>query len=335
MSNLLFGNFFLADSGTKSISQKITVKFQIENIEYIIGSKIKNKFFRILEIIYKVLFYRYKNIHIDVFSDNAFNVAILICLLNKVRNKNIILNLRGGKLKDFYLKKNNKHKIQFVFSSAKKIVSPSNFLANFFNSKNYNVEYFPNYIDLKDFPYNKKLVRNNKILWVRGFHNIYNPKDAIYVLDHLIKKIPDASLTMIGPDKGIMEEVISLINDLNLNHKVKILGPIKNNKLYPYFHNHSVLINTTNYESFGQALLEAAACGCPIVSNNVGEVPYIWEHKENILLSELNNPQDMANKLSMLLLNIKLLESLKLNAYEKAKKYDWDILKEKWHLLLS
>ena len=335
MSNLLFGNFFLSNSGTKSISQKITEKFKNENIEFVIGSKIKNKLFRIFEIIFKVLFYKYKNIHIDVFSDNAFNVPILISLLNKVRNKNIILNLRGGKLIDFYHTKNNKYKIEFVFASAKKIVSPSNFLVDFFNSKNYNVEYLPNYIDLKNFPYNNKLVRNNKILWVRGFHNIYNPKDAIYALAHLVKKIPDASLTMIGPDKGIMDEVIILINDLNLNHKVEILGPVENNKLYSFFHNHTVLINTTSYESFGQALLEAAACGCPIVSNNVGEVPYIWKDKKNILLCEPNNPHDMSNKLILLLSNIKLLEDLKCNAYEKSKQYHWCKIKNKWQLLLT
>lgn len=89
MSNLLFGNFFLLNSGTKSISQKLIEKFQSEKIEFIVGSKRKNKFFRILEIIFKVLFYKYKNIHVDVFSDNAFNVTILVCLLNKVRKKKL------------------------------------------------------------------------------------------------------------------------------------------------------------------------------------------------------------------------------------------------------
>lgn len=335
MSNLLFGNFFLSSSGTKSISQKIVEKFQIENIDFIIGSKIKNKFFRILEISFKVLFYRYKNIHVDVFSDNAFNIAILVCLLNKVRNKKIILNLRGGKLIDFYHKKNNKYKVQFVLGSAQKIVSPSNFLVDFFNSNNFNVEYLPNYIDLKYFPYNKKLVRNNKILWVRGFHKMYNPKDAIYVLYHLINQIPDVSLTMIGPDKGIMNEVVNLIYELNLKEKVNIVGPVQNEKLYKYFHSHTVLINTTSYESFGQALLESAACGCPIVSNDVGEVSHIWQDEENILLSKLNDHKDMAEKLAILLSDSKLLEKLKYNAYCKSKKYHWKNLKNKWQSILS
>ena len=170
---------------------------------------------------------------------------------------------------------------------------------------------------------------------MRGFHKIYNPKDAIHTLFYLEKIIPDVSLTMIGPDKGVLNEVINLINELNLKEKVNILGPVQNEKLYHYFHKHSVLINTTSYESFGQALLESAACGCPIVSNDVGEVSYIWKDKENILLSKLNDPKDMADKLASLLCNDKLLKSLKYNAYEKSKLYDWEILKNKWHSILS
>ena len=54
MSNLLFGNFFLSNSGTKSISQKITEKFKNENIEFVIGSKIKNKLFFAFKIYFDI-----------------------------------------------------------------------------------------------------------------------------------------------------------------------------------------------------------------------------------------------------------------------------------------
>jgi glycosyltransferase involved in cell wall biosynthesis len=335
MSTLFIGNLFLTKSGTKSISHKLIEKLKSDNIKFIIGSKTKNKLLMILEITFKTLFYNYRKIHIDVFSDSAFNVAILVCILNKLRKKELILNLRGGKLKDFYLVNNNKLKIQFVFSNANQIISPSQFLVSFFGSKGYNVDYLPNYISLNHFPYNDKLVTNNKLLWVRGFHEIYNPKDAIYTLAYLIEKIPSASLTMIGPDKGKLNEVNQLINELHLTSKVSILGPIENQKLYKYFHTHSVLINTTSYESFGQALLESAACGCPIVSNNIGEVPFIWDNNENIILSRLNDPKNMADKLVLLLSNNELLMKLKINAYEKSKSFDWSILKKSWHSLLN
>ena len=149
------------------------------------------------------------------------------------------------------------------------------------------VNYLPNPISLINFKYDRSNVTDNSILWVRAFDEIYNPKDAIYTLAYLEKKISNVSLTMIGPDKGLLNEVVKLIDDLNLKEKVKILGPIPNEELFNYFHSHTVLLNTTSYESFGQALLESAACGCPIVSNDVGEVSYIWEDNEDILLCKL------------------------------------------------
>ena len=61
MSTLFIGNFFLSKPGTKSISQKLVKKLESEKIKFIIGSKSKNKVLRIFEIIFKTLFYNYKN----------------------------------------------------------------------------------------------------------------------------------------------------------------------------------------------------------------------------------------------------------------------------------
>ena len=333
---LFFGNFFLGKSGTKSISQKLIDNLDSENGNYLIGSNSKNKFLRVFEIIYKTFFYNYQNIHVDVFSDKAFNIAILVVCLNKIKKKKLILNLRGGRLQEFYLKnKLNKIKFQFIFRNADHIISPSKFLSTFFNSVGHDVKYFPNYINLEHFPYKGDLVINNKLLWVRAFHEIYNPKDAVFTLSHLIEKIPDATLTMIGPDKGELKEVIQLIDELHLTSNISILGPIKNEELYQYFHSHSVLINTTSYESFGQSLLEAASCGCPIVSNSVGEIPLLWKDNKDIMLSRLNDPRDMAKKIYFLMSNHSLIKKIIKNAHEKSGDYEWSNMKKSWATLLT
>ena len=76
------------------------------------------------------------------------------------------------------------------------------------------------------------------------------------------------------------------ILNLNLSNNIKILGPISNKKLSYYYQRHNVFINTTSYESFGTALIEAASCGIPIVSTNVGEIPLNWTNEKDILLVE-------------------------------------------------
>ena len=336
MKTIFFGNFFLKESGTLSISQKLVNKLDYENIEYVIGSKYKSKILRIFETIFKMLFYKYDNIHVDVFSGYAFNIPFIISITNFFRRKKIILNLRGGRLTEYYSNSAfNTWKVNFVLNNAKVIVSPSKFLINFFKNYNFNISYFPNYINYEDFPYNEDIVSNNQILWVRGFHEIYNPKDAVMSFYYLLKKMPSCNLTMIGPDKGIMDEVKILIKKLKLESKINILGPINNSSLHKYFHSHEVFINTTSYESFGQALLESASSGCPIVSYSVGEIPYIWDDNENILLCESNDPIDMSQKIYNILNDRELLKKLKFNAYKKSSKYEWKNLRKSWLSLLK
>lgn len=53
-------------------------------------------------------------------------------------------------------------------------------------------------------------------------------------------------------------------------------------------HVHDILISTTLNESFGVAVIEAAACDLLTVSNNVGELLYLWSNDKNILLC-INN----------------------------------------------
>ena len=144
----------------------------------------------------------------------------------------------------------------------------------------------PNSIDLEKFPFKRDTVKKHSLLWVRAFTNIYNPEIPVRILHELRKLFPDVYLTMVGPDKGTLREVEALINRLDLEDHINITGPIPNEELRKYYQSHSVYLNTTSFESFGVAVLEAASCGMPIVSNSVGEIPLIWEDGKNILLVE-------------------------------------------------
>jgi glycosyltransferase involved in cell wall biosynthesis len=84
-----------------------------------------------------------------------------------------------------------------------------------------------------------------------------------------------------------------------LLEKITFTGPINNTELPAYYSSHSVFLNTTSYESFGMAVLEAAACGIPTVSTPVGEIPLLWKAGEEIMLTDVLNlmiwPQRLKN----------------------------------------
>jgi glycosyltransferase involved in cell wall biosynthesis len=140
---------------------------------------------------------------------------------------------------------------------------------------------------------------------------------------------------MIGPDKGLLAETKILIEKLNLSNFVEITGKVANSELWKYYTSHSIYLNTTNTESFGVAVMEAASCGIPIVTTSVGELSYLWQNEENAMLVDSFNENDFAEKVIQVFEDKNLILKLKSNARAKAESFDWENVKSQWFSLLS
>jgi len=334
MGRILFiGSFLSKKSGTLGVSENLARKLQLNKVDIRLASRFKNKKLRLLSIIAASLTLRYDRMHIDTFSGNAFRIAETASTIARFRKKRIILTLHGGKLPEFYLQYPNR--VKRVLNRAEWVQTPSKYLQTFFEKQNINIQYLPNSIDLARFPYERSFVIPHTLLWVRAFSDVYNPELPVLTLFELIKTFPDTILTMVGPDKGLMNKVKKIIEDLNLEDFVKITGPIKNEELFKFYQTHAVFLNTTSYESFGVAVLEAAACGIPIVSTKVGEIPLLWKNEENILLAEQIDANSFAKQISRLFTDTELSNTLSLNARKNAEQFEWDLLKNHWINLLS
>lgn len=330
---LFIGNFLSKSRGTLGPSEQIAKKLSSEGMPIITASSQENPLFRYLEMCLKSLFFDYRIIHIDVFSGRSFFLAETAAFLGKLRRKRVLLTLHGGMLPEFY--KEKKIRVTKLFGKADQVFSPSKYIRNFFIKKNFLVSYLPNSIDLKKFPYKSIRPKSRSILWVRGFHEIYKPSLAILMMELIIKKYPDASLTMVGPDKGLKSFCKKLVKEKKLENFITMSGPVKNEELFRYLHAHAVFINTTLYESFGVAVLEAAATGIPIVSTAVGEIPLLWQDGKDIELVTENTPEAFTQKVSQIFDSKQLREHLSKNARKKAEQFDWEIIKERWLELLN
>jgi len=334
MNRVLFiGSFLSENSGSLGPSESLFRTLETENIKIKCVSRKKRKELRLIDIILNCLFDRSERIHIDVFSGQAFKIAEIASLIGILRHKKVFMTFHGGMLPEFYAKFPNK--IRQLYKRAYYAQTPSLYLKSFFHSKNIDLKYLPNFIKLERFPFCRNQVKIHSLLWVRAFSSIYNPFLAVKTLYEIRKKYPDTTLTMIGPDKGLLPETKKLISDLGLDSAVWILGPVKNDQLFLYYQTHEVFLNTTSYESFGVALLEAASCGVPIVSTKVGEIPFLYTHGENIMMVEDFEPLDFADKVIRVFESPSIAESLSINARKIAEHFDWDILKAQWVELLS
>ncbi len=329
MNKILFiGSFFSNKLGTISISEKLKDDLYKFNFDIKLASNYQNKILRFSHIIFAILFSNYSLLHFDTFSGQAFYITQFGSLIGKLRRKKIIFTLRGGALPVFF-NRNNENRMKKVLNRGF-IQTPSLYLQNFFSKNNLNCDYLPNPINFDYFPFNREKVVPHSILWVRAFDKIYNPEIAVKVLNILLQKYPNSTLTMVGPDKGKLNEIEILINSLGLNKYINITGPISNNLLYKYYQTHHIYINTTSYESFGVALFEAASCGIPIVSTNVGEIPYLWTHNKNILVVNDFNINDFSFEISRIFENRIFENNLSINARKNAELFSWNIIREKW-----
>lgn len=330
IKSLLFvGTFLSRNKGSLGASETLMSNLRKDGLNCYLSSRYQNKMFRLMDIMLELIFGKWKIIHVDVFSGSNFYIARVSTCIARILNKRVMLTLHGGMLPEFF--KDHPKMCTRIFNKSDSLATPSTYLKTFFESKGFLVNYMPNSIDLSKFSYNEiRPAGNVQILWVRAFGEIYQPMMAVDVLHHVKNKYPLATLTMVGPDLGLLNATKRYIKKLGVEESVNLTGFIDNSVLENYYHSHTIYINTTKYESFGISVLEAASCGIPIVSNNVGEIPNLWKHSVDILISELNNPHDMAYHVIKLFEDMELRKLLAWNAKQKSENFSWDRLKDQW-----
>lgn len=115
------------------------------------------------------------------------------------------------------------------------------------------------------------------------------------------------------PEKNLelARDSINLINNSEI--EFKHIYNIPNNEIPYYLNSADALLLTSKWEGSANVIKEAMACGCPIVSTDVGDVRWITEGVEGCFITS-NDPADIANKIiSALVFNKKTKGHQKIN----------------------
>jgi glycosyltransferase involved in cell wall biosynthesis len=160
---------------------------------------------------------------------------------------------------------------------------------------------------------------------------------AVEAFARVVKDSPSARLTLIGPDKGdgTSQLVRQRIAELGLGASVECVGPVPKDEVPAWLARSDIFLNTTQYESFGVGVLEAAACGLCIVTTDVGELPYLWSHGRDALLVPSGDSEAMAREVLRVMQDPQLAARLSANARSRAEQFDWSVILPKWEQLLD
>jgi glycosyltransferase involved in cell wall biosynthesis len=235
--------------------------------------------------------------------------------------------LHGGNLP--YRLKHNPKLSSLIFNNSYQNIAPSGYLKYEFEIKGYTTQLIPNVIPIANYTFKERKKITPKLLYVRAFASIYNPTMAIEVLKELKKKYPEATLCMIGPDKdGTLKDVKHLINTYDLQDSVEITGVLSKKEWHKKSKDFDIFINTTNVDNTPISVIEAMALGLPIVSTNVGGLPYLISNNIDGVLVDKEQPILMANEIHKIIEKNK--SSFAKKARMRAEGYDWNIVKHQW-----
>ncbi|MDT0295725.1 glycosyltransferase family 4 protein [Mesonia ostreae] len=297
-------------------------------------SSYQNILIRFLHMLWSVLQVTSSNsvILIDTYSTRNFWYAYVSALLARLRGIPYICILRGGNLQS-RLNENPKSS-KTLFSKAEHLISLSDYLKEVFLQENYKTELIPNGFDITDYDFKERKQVAPKILWVRSFAEIYHPLLAIKVLEQLLKTYPKAELCMIGPQDAAAFNACKTYAEKH-QLPVEFTGKLSKEEWRNRSKEFDIFLNTTNFDNTPMSLMEAAALGLPIVSTNVGGIPYLLKHNIHALLVEPNQVKFMLEAIKEAVENPTETYKRSLAARKLVENFDWKIIKEQWIRVLS
>ena len=121
-----------------------------------------------------------------------------------------------------------------------------------------------------------------------------------------------------------MARLQKLCDELCLGQMVVFLGKRGQDTLPYYYSAAEVLVMPSLYESFGMVALEAMACGTPVIASEVGGLGFLVQDGETGFTIPDGEPDKLCEKLSLLLTDHELRESMGRHAADYACSYDWE-----------
>lgn len=149
-----------------------------------------------------------------------------------------------------------------------------------------------------------------RLVTIKGF-------DVLIQAAHLLKNSSANVHFLIVGDGECKEELLSQIKTLGVNENVTLAGYQDRTTVLSFVKSSDIFIMPSRYEGTPIALLEAGSLGVPIIASNVGGIPELVQDRSHALLVPPNDPQALAQAVTLLIEDKKLAETLSTNAVER------------------
>jgi len=180
-------------------------------------------------------------------------------------------------------------------------------------------------IDIQIFTPKKNESKAIVIGTIKWLEPIYGIHFLIEAFDLVCLQKPETDLRLLIVGEGSQRQNLeALVKEKGLSDRVEFVGGVQASETPKYHQRISIFAALSLQESFGVAVLEAAACGVPAVVTNVGGLPEVVEDNKTGLVVDSANPRQAANAFLKLIEDEELRAAMGRNARKRVEdNYNW------------
>ena len=261
----------------------------------------------------------------------AKSLGIPIVAHSHTQPENILLNIPKILRTEILHKLFYKYLIN-IYKKADILICPSKFSERQIKeySKNIKTLIISNGVDLSKFKKsnNKKFVKkhklnllNKRILFVGRLNPEKSVETLIKAMPIIIKNYNNIHLDIVGT--GNMQlTLVELSKKLRLEKYITFFGKVSDQDLILAYNSCDLFCLPSLAELEGMVVLEAMACGKPLLIANSDNSASVYFVNDNGFLFKPKDPLDLANKAIKILKNNKLRKTMAEKSYQTARNYD-------------
>ena len=255
--------------------------------------------------------------------------AVPAIWIARTRGITVLVNYRGGDAASFLARAGAS--VRRTLGWANALVVPSGFLQRIFDRHGIASEVVPNIVDLDRFHPAEAAARPlvAHLVVARNLEPIYDIATGLRAFALVRHAVPDARLTVAGsgPELGTLR---SLSMELGVAGAVDFCGALDREQMAALYRKATVVLNPSRVDNMPNSVLEAMATGVPVVSTNVGGVPFVLRDGVTGLLVAPGDPAAMAKAVERLLADGNLAAQIRDAALRDVQQYAWRCVRQRW-----
>lgn len=147
------------------------------------------------------------------------------------------------------------------------------------------------------------------------------PRKNLARLLEALTALPNQQLVLAGRPGWLSDPILARIGELGLSTRVKLPGYIPDGDLAALYSGALAFVFPSLYEGFGFPVLEAMACGVPVVASRSGSLPEVCG--DAALTFDASDTAALAEQLRAVTSDSDLRQQLVASGYAQARRFNW------------